>query len=295
MLIGGKMFSRAILTLIVFLVFVADSIGANISVLPSNTLVKSQYSSRHIEISGKIESGDYEKLVQVFKEYKDGCRIGQSYQLQPLIRLDSQGGNLGEAFKMGEFLRKIEANTSVATDGECASSCVFLLASGVIRDVWMGGKLGLHRPRFDFEPYGGLSREMAETEYRNLIDAAESYLKRMGIHDQVISDMLSTPSRSIKYVGREYAEKYGLLGKDAAWEEWQYAQSVELHGENEMQLLGELKDCTIGISIHSEKYKACIKQYNYLVELVNCRVLTPLHKEECEKKYIDEYGTLPQK
>src|SRR5260370_23415869 len=127
---------------------------------------------------------------------------------------------------MGKLLREHHANTLVGRDGTCSSSCVFVFAGGVIRDLFDNGRFGLHRPRFDYEQFSNLSEEHARAAYDTLRAACAEYMKHMGISEQVFSDMLKVPSQEIRFVGREYAERYNLLGTDAGWEEWVRARDI---------------------------------------------------------------------
>lgn len=108
-------------------------------------------------------------------------------------------------------------------DASCSSSCVFLLAGGVIRNVFLNGQIGLHRPRFEYEPYATLSKDEAKMAYDKLVQRCVEYMKEMGIGGEVFSDMLRIPSHKVRFVAREYAEEHGLVGVDPGWEEWSRA------------------------------------------------------------------------
>ena len=55
-------------------------------------------------------------------------------------------------------------------------------------------------------------------------------MDEMGISNQVFSDMLQTPSQSVNFVDRVYAESLGLVGI-APLEEWKGLKAIHL-GEN---------------------------------------------------------------
>ena len=112
-----------------------------------------------------------------------------------------------------------------------------------MRALLCNGRIGLHRPRFEYEPFANLSRDEARETYTALVSACAEFMKQMGISDQVFADMLKVPSQQIKFVGRDYGQKYQLLGTDPAWEEWQRARDISYWGEEWVKARDRLLDC----------------------------------------------------
>ncbi len=200
--------------------------SADIQLIPARAIQDRLPDKAHIEIVGEIVSGDLVKLQKAVEKYES-----LSNRLpNPLILLDSPGGNVAEALKMGRFLRERMAHTAVDSGSDCSSSCVFLMAGGVRRDVFLNGRIGLHRPRFEFEHYGSLNQNQARKAYHALKQQCTEYMNNMGISQRVFENMLITPSQEIIFIGRETAKEMGLVGSDPAWEEWERARSVNKNG-----------------------------------------------------------------
>ncbi|PFG53106.1 hypothetical protein ATG98_2188 [Marinobacter sp. LV10R520-4] len=194
----------------------------------------------HIRIFGEIKKEDDKKVQTIIDLYR-GQMIRKS-RMMP-VTLDSHGGDVDTAMQIGAKLRNAYAWTMVDMNDECSSACVFILASGVRRDVFSGGKIGLHRPRFDQEYFAGLSRGESEFLYGSLLDGLRSYILAMGVSEKVIDDMVKTPSWKIDYRDREYAETVGLVGDDPSFHEWQRAQDVKEYGEKHMKMQDLWVEC----------------------------------------------------
>jgi len=174
----------------------------------------------HIVIYGEIKAADLQTISKYVKlmQAKD-----PSPMMMPKVSLDSGGGDLLAAIEIGKFLRKSNAWTMVDGDAKCASACIFVLASGVIRQVFEGAVLGLHRPRFDQEMFSQMDAANAKLLYNSLIERCRVYLREMGMTDQLLEDMLRVSSSDVVYQDREYAQNVLLDGKDPAYQEWQSA------------------------------------------------------------------------
>lgn len=129
-------------------IFISNTALAEVVFVPrkSNPTRIPEYA--HILIAGEITPGDVDMLrttiIQRMNQFKSQL-IGQ-----PVVLLDSPGGNVSAALEMGRLLRRISAHTVVDGGASCSSSCIFLLAGGVERNVFLNGRIGLHRPRFDY-------------------------------------------------------------------------------------------------------------------------------------------------
>ena len=95
------------------------------------------------------------------------------------------------------------------------------------------GRLGLHSPRANYNDFAPLSKYETSDQ---IINICRNYMDEMGISNQVFSDMLQTPSQSVKFVDRFYAESHGLVGiapleewGRAPWEEWGRAKRHSPH------------------------------------------------------------------
>jgi membrane-bound ClpP family serine protease len=80
-----------------------------------------------IRITGKIMPGTTARFAKA---------LAHARGREPLlINLDSLGGDLTSAMKIGRLLRKSRGRTSVEKDASCASACVLIFAAGLSRIV----------------------------------------------------------------------------------------------------------------------------------------------------------------
>ena len=105
---------------------------APLSAQAANVFCQNNNCAGVIEIKGEISRGDYDKL-SVALEGVDPV----------FISIDSPGGSIDEAMKIGQLLRNRELAVEVADSGECVSACVLILAGAVHR--LPNDRVGIHR------------------------------------------------------------------------------------------------------------------------------------------------------
>lgn len=113
-----------------------------------------------ISIDGPIGFGLTARLDDALDSF-DNVRV---------IHLNSDGGRLAEAYRLGERIRDRGLKTYVA--GECSSACVIAFASGTERLLGPKARVGLHEVGFR-----GLAPRWSESERRRYID----YLRGQGV------------------------------------------------------------------------------------------------------------------
>lgn len=249
------------LLIIVASIIFANYSSANVIFVPQKTTINRITDSAHIYISGEITSRDIQALKTII--------INQGYnnqnEGQPIVVLNSPGGSVPAALEMGRLLRKYLFMTVVDGGASCSSACVFLLAGGVSRNLFLDGKIGLHRPRFDYQEYGELSKNQASAAYEKIKKDCTDYMMEMGISNQVFFDMLQTASQSINFVDRNYGKATGLIGSDPAWEEWVRAKSVKSQGEAKVKAMDNKLNC------YSKGIKQTTCDYLYQKEINSIR------------------------
>lgn len=251
--VGKQGFSRfAVLLMVLFspiawadvqLLAVSDTFGDNAIIMD-------------LEITGTIDKGDSEAFatrLRAFSDHKQFVRV----------TLNSAGGNIEEALRVGRQIRDVRGYVFVPVGAECASSCVFLLAAGMVRGV--NGKVGIHRP---FNPEGQDSNE-AEIKalYKDLKIAAEAFLGEMNVSVRLYEDMLRIPPHSMRYLTREELHHYGLLGSDPVMEEIVAAESAAKAGISREELArreaevervcGGINDALINNEAYMRRYGPC--------------------------------------
>lgn len=97
----------------------------------SDALVMSPVPGRWLRVRGALEAGYAARVIRRLRAtYAEG------------VILESGGGSVHEARKLGHYLRRHGKDT--ATDGLCASACIEVLASGVARYITPHARLGVH-------------------------------------------------------------------------------------------------------------------------------------------------------
>jgi hypothetical protein len=110
-----------------------------------------------------------------------------------MVRLDSRGGDVFSAMKIGRFIRKYDAHTLIV--GKCYSSCALIFIAGVLR--WNWGELGLHRPYLATAPQ---SRQTIEKQLPFILSQIKNYVAEMGITENFYNQMVNTePSQILIY------------------------------------------------------------------------------------------------
>jgi len=186
----------------------------------------------HIEIYGEIVEGDAVRLASLIPQVKNRTDSKYSIDLPRVtVYLDSDGGNVLEAMKIGRIIRKEMLSTVVDVNKACSSACVLLFASGVERDMLYGAKLGLHRPYFPQDLFAGLSYEDSQELYKRITADVAAYLDEMGATPDLIGRMLAISSKDVLFISRDEAQSYGIEGGFPAFNEWVRARQVRDYGE----------------------------------------------------------------
>lgn len=186
-----------------------------------------------IHLIGEITNRDGEQMERLLKAKKD-----------PLISVsvNSSGGDVNAAIKIGRLLLSHEANVSVKDGDLCASSCVLVLAGAVRKDI--EGTVAIHRIQFaDHRVAASLNQEQYRKIYEQGMDEIKSYLKEMGIRPDLADEMMRYSSDEahvlslpeIKYYGLDQVNPYYYeQGKSKViadcgqewWDTWQILRRV---------------------------------------------------------------------
>jgi len=170
----------------------------------------------YISLNGEITKGDLEKwIIPTFKNDKNKT-----------IQLNSTGGDVEEAMKIGRYFKQNEF--TVIVEKTCYSSCVFLLAGGVYRTVYPGSNVGIHRAYF-----GSIDKALTSNQIRNLREKINSdlkkYLEEMDINPSLIDAMNSYPPESMKILSYDELNNFRLNIKDANYDEKQTAKMAYMN------------------------------------------------------------------
>ena len=162
-----------------------------------------------IYMSGPIEPGDADKLLQIIDhlEQSFGADFGNAHMRVGNLHLDSPGGDLEEAVKIGRILRTRLMAAKVATDFECYSSCVISLVGGVHRAAL--GKTGIHS--FSSAAIKGSNDYSdASTKFDAVAKLLREYMAEMRIPESFLDEMLLTRYDKLRLLTRAERERFGL-------------------------------------------------------------------------------------
>lgn len=189
-----KLYIKNIITLIIFCTFF-------ISLQVSSA--KFEWGFNRLQIEGEIVSGDYDRLIAIIKY------MGQ---LPIEYQLNSKGGDVMEAIKIGTMLRDTYSPVSVSDNAVCASACFFILVGSPNRNIFYTTRIGIHRPYFNKSYFSSLSASEAENKYRKLQITVQSYLLNMGVPQSFIDMMYTISSDDVNWVSaNNFEEKIGKM------------------------------------------------------------------------------------
>jgi hypothetical protein len=138
-----------------------------------------------VRVSGEITYGFADDVIS---EIRRGRATG--------LIIESTGGSVYEARKLGRFLRANGLSTAV--DRQCFSACVDVLAGGVTRYVTPGASLGIHQSKV---PEQVSSHEGGQA----YVAEAALYLREMGVDDTVALVAAAVPHDQIYLISTEHA------------------------------------------------------------------------------------------
>lgn len=198
-------------------------------------------------VRGTISKGDFEKVLALYR---------QSHPFLGTFLLESPGGDVDEALKIGRLFRKYLVNAVASTrrtrrddstfffldypdirkglcaeeECACASACAL---------IWFGapernGTVGLHRPRYaEVSAFGALAPADAALAYAQVLDRVSHYLEEMEVPRPIIEKMISTGSGDIEWIDEDRANR------PPGFTEWQDASCGHFTSQ-EQEAWGEL-------------------------------------------------------
>lgn len=171
-------------------------------------------------LEGKIVAGDYDTLRNFLATKSTFDKISGG------VFLASPGGNLAEAMRIGRLIRALRLSTDAPsgpahgrkfgesvitpsdlrdpkTNYQCASACFLLFVSGIYRNIYWAGRLGVHRPfqlNSELRKLHGADQTLIDGRIRR---AVESYLREMNVRVKYVELMFSVPSSDIRWISQD--------------------------------------------------------------------------------------------
>lgn len=167
----------------------------------------------------------------------------------PQFLLDSDGGDMLAAMRIGRLIRKLEGRTIVAARAKCHSACALIFIAGVERTN--RGEIGLHRPYLDTDP------ELLKSHLPVLYAQVKDYVAEMGIGDGFVQKMMDTESSKMTvYDGKA---SLALMPKyDLKYEDSRISRSARQYGITASELRRRERDAeTCRGMRHKTRIAAC--------------------------------------
>ena len=162
-----------------------------------------------LKIEGRIKYEDEIEFQRTLDEIK---RDGYKIKLNSVV-LNTRGGNSNAAMEIGKIIRKEKLNTYVGLKHRCASACIYILSSGIIRMAF--GEVAVHRPTFDDDyPYEKLEESLKKSEAESM-----KHLMDMGMTTQLVEAIRITPSWTTWTLDDKEKRRWGVHGTERMYDE----------------------------------------------------------------------------
>lgn len=148
------------------------------------------------KVSEDIAPGDYEALLK-------GIKDNPGKYAKKVVMLDSIGGSVSEAIRMGRLLRETGFDALVPSAAVCQGSCVYLLAAGHGKNV--RGYVGVHRPY-----YAGSDSVHSASSFGPSRATQAAYFKEMQVAPELLEVINSTEPRRMRVLTPVELARYRL-------------------------------------------------------------------------------------
>ena len=207
-----------------------------------------------VEFSGEIRPADFDALRRLIEP-----RLSATNSFR-WFYLNSNGGDVATAMKIGRYIRTLEFDTSITTNARCLSSCVFIFAAGLEKST-ATSTIGIHRP-FGTS-VGSVSREDATKNYREMTTWIYDYFNEMNFPRSLPEMMLRIPPEEMKMLTFDESVQFGLVGKDPVAQERDDSANAKFYGVTRVEYLARRKRalnmCNLSSSDFANCYAAILK------------------------------------
>jgi len=204
---------------------------------------------RYAVVSEEITSGDIENLRRGLDEHSGNY-------FRNVVVLNSPGGSVDEAMKIGRLIRSLGFGVIVPREAVCFSSCVYILAAGV--DKTVAGAIGIHRPYFDGGHSPTLAASLKEVESRSA-----QYFDEMNIPVTLTEVMFTTPPNEMRILTPVELGQYRLNMTDYVTAEKRSLLAMEILGWTRNQYEAFLAEIDYRCSIYTgspSKMMPCMRE-----------------------------------
>ncbi len=246
---------KATLPFTVLLLFFAATCAGHAADLRSNASVEGGVVRGTIDLQGRINRNDDEKVSEAIKSfYAHGERLRLDFYI------NSPGGDVITAIQIGRLLRKVNASVWVFPRDQCLSSCVFVLAAGDFKVVMDGARVGIHRPYISdlsVDP----SYEDVRALYLKIQQQARTYLEDMNLSPSLIDEMFSVPPENVRLLSKLDLERFGLNRPDPIRQEMRDVFEARRLGISREEFLRRMARLDIVCTVYkgdSDRMGACV-------------------------------------
>lgn len=210
-------------------------------------------------LSGNISNQTLKQLrlgLELLKARKEGQGM-----IGNVLWLNSPGGLILEAMKIGDVIAENEMSSIVTINGRCYSACVFVFAAAKTRSPI--GDVGIHRPFGSEISVESLSYPEYLKKYETLTPVMKQYFSKYGVSPALVDAMNVVPSDNIKILSKHEMESFGLGFSNVAAKEFTKASTIQKCGQNyyELQLkfYAHIEECKkrVGAEYYSGKGQEC--------------------------------------
>jgi len=208
-----------------------------------------------LKIVKTISYDDYDEFESAINDINQN-----NYRVQfDSVILNSSGGNLDAALRIGKLLNKNHLSTWVLPNDSCASACSLILQSGVCKMAI--GDVGVHRA----SPTSYDSFDEIKDSVRFSRKDVEAFLKAMDAHPSMIHMFFNVPNWNMHYLTNEEKFIFGMF--NATEEEMQYR--LQIASEKMGQFKDDLVDQLVEKFIN-EQYPAEGWDLGYFYRFPSC-------------------------
>jgi len=203
----------------------------SLNVLADISIIDGRDDLKTIMISGKITPSDFNTLIEKEKEILSVGKLDQT------VLLDSPGGDLTTAIKIGRYFRKSKKYyrfVMVPSGSVCASSCVLILAAGIHKLPLDGSSIIIHRPFIDKND--SLDSGQQKRNYKKIEKIVKDYLSEVNVETRLYDDMFRIDSDNGKLLSKDELVSYGLYGDDPFYKEANEARRAKELGITKSEL-----------------------------------------------------------
>lgn len=216
-----------------------------------------------VTLLGEITNADaeyFERLPEIRSKMLK--LLGKPLAVQ--VALNTQGGDVRAAMRIGRITRQVDALVRVAPQGSCYSSCVLVLAGAGRRGIYQGGKVGIHRP---FDPAArATSPDQERAYYQSLQREIEGFLQESNVDTKLLQEMMLIPPERIRILSQGDLDRYGLDEDDPYIQESDARNQASKLGISRQELARR-----VALANRKCKYGASGDEYADLVPYLNCK------------------------